>query len=32
MEGSGEFDAFSNQICLHDELVRTMRKELTVLW
>ena len=28
MEGSGEFDQFSSQICLHDELVRTMRKNL----
>ena len=28
MEGSGEFDQFASQICLHDELVRTMRKNL----
>jgi hypothetical protein len=28
MEGNGEFDQFASQICLHDELVRTMRKNL----
>ena len=28
MEGSGEFDQFANQIVLHDELVRTMRKNI----
>jgi len=28
MEGAGEFDQFSNQIIIHDELVRTMRKNL----
>jgi hypothetical protein len=27
-EGVGEFDAFANQICIHDELIRTMRKNV----
>ena len=27
-EGVGEFDAFANHICIHDELVRTMRKNV----
>jgi hypothetical protein len=28
-EGSGEFDAVANHICTHDELMRTMRKNIT---
>ena len=28
-EGVGEFDAFANAICTHDELMRTMRKNIT---
>ena len=27
-EGVGEFDAFANHICTHDEMVRTMRKNI----
>jgi hypothetical protein len=27
-EGSGEFDALANHICTHDEMVRTMRKNI----
>ena len=29
MEGVGEFDALANHICTHDDLVRTMRKNVT---
>jgi hypothetical protein len=29
MEGYGEFDALANQIVTHDDLVRTMRKNIT---
>ena len=29
MEGFGEFDALANQIVTHDDLVRTMRKNIT---
>jgi hypothetical protein len=28
-EGVGEFDAMANHICTHDELMRTMRKNIT---
>ena len=28
-EGSGEFDALANHICTHDEMIRTMRKNVT---
>lgn len=28
-EGTGEFDAMANHICTHDELMRTMRKNIT---
>ena len=28
-EGSGEFDALANHICTHDEIVSTMRKNVT---
>jgi len=28
-EGSGEFDSVANHICTHDELMRTMRKNIT---
>jgi hypothetical protein len=28
-EGIGEFDAMANHICTHDELMRTMRKNIT---
>ena len=28
-EGSGEFDALANHICTHDEMIQTMRKNVT---
>jgi len=28
-EGTGEFDALANHICTHDDLMRTMRKNIT---
>ena len=28
-EGTGEFDAMANHICTHDDLMRTMRKNIT---
>ena len=28
-EGTGEFDALANHICTHDEMMRTMRKNIT---
>jgi hypothetical protein len=28
-EGAGEFDAMANHICTHDDLMRTMRKNIT---